>query len=88
MHTMTFTALIAFVAILTLILSRPAARGGARHHGRSCPVTAVAAHAPAEAEPFPRLSRNRWARQDLARMLMTDDDYTGRITPQSGRDRE
>ncbi len=88
MHTMTFTALIAIVAILALLLSRPVVRATGRHHSQSCPATAIAAHSPAEAEQFPRLSRNHWARRDLARMLMTDADYAGRITPPRAVDRE
>ncbi len=88
MHTMTFTALIAIVVILALILSRPVVRTHARHHGQSCPAAAIAAPSPAEAEQFPRLSRNRWERRDLARMLMTDADYAGRITPPKAVDRE
>lgn len=33
-----------------------------------------------EPEPLPRISRNRWERRDLSRMLMTEDDYLGHIT--------
>lgn len=31
-------------------------------------------------EAMPRVSRNRWERRDLARTLMTEDDYLGQIT--------
>lgn len=35
---------------------------------------------PSAAESLPRVSRNRWERRDLSRMLMTEDDYLGQIT--------
>lgn len=33
-----------------------------------------------ESESLPRVSRNRWERRDLSRMLMTEDEYLGQIT--------
>lgn len=81
MQTMTLTTLIASLAILTLLFSRHITRAGARR----CEAPVIAASQPARTEPFPRLTRNRWARRDLARMLMTDDAYTGRISPPSGQ---
>jgi len=42
-------------------------------------VTRATTRQPAS-EPLPRMSRNRWERRDLARSLMTDDDYIGQIT--------
>ena len=82
------TAFIAFIAILTLIVTRPNATVRDHNSRLPCRATSCTAHRPTPMEQFPRLSRNSWARRDIARMLMTDDDYTGRITPYSRTNHE
>jgi hypothetical protein len=86
MYMTTLTALIAMLAIFAVMVSRPDARGSAASPVQPCQITQCRDQRPAPAaESLPRLSRNRWERKDIARMLMTDDDYTGRITPPSPR---
>jgi hypothetical protein len=81
MYTTTLTAFIAIVTILALIVTRPPVTARHARQELTCRVTTCVTHRASESEQFPRLSRNRWARQDISRMLMTDDDFTGRITP-------
>jgi hypothetical protein len=80
MYMTTLATFVAFIAVLALIVPRP----GVTPRNADSTVTCCAmSHATRRSHPteqFPRLSRNRWARQDIARMLMIDDDYTGRIT--------
>lgn len=88
MYMTTLAAFAAMITIFTVIVARPEVRPG---HGRpndSCQISQcqpVQAGPSAQTESLPRLSRNRWERRDIARMLMTDDDYTGQILPQPRR---
>ena len=84
----TLTALIAICAILVLMLVRPDVRARGTAATRHCHASPRAVHRPTRVEPFPRLSRNHWVRTDLARMLRTDDDFAGRISPPTGADRD
>jgi hypothetical protein len=81
MYATTLAAFIAFIAVFTVIVTRPTVTAGNARRKLTCHAAARATDQPAQSEQFPRLSRNRWARRDISRVLMTDDDYTGRITP-------
>lgn len=88
MYMTTLAAVIAVLTIFTVIVARPEVRPGHGRPNQSCEIShcqAGSAEPATRTESLPRLSRNRWERQDIARMLMTDDDYTGQILPQPRR---
>lgn len=76
------TILLVVASIAVLIGTHPVRRvsGKSRMVRRCVARVTRAAHRQPDAEPMPRLSRNRWERRDLARSLMTEDDYIGQIT--------
>ena len=82
MNQTTLTILLVVALIAFLIGTHPIRRiSGKSRVVQRCVarVTRTAGRQPAS-EPLPRLSRNRWERRDLARSLMTEDDYIGQIT--------